>query len=140
MPITPETLQRISIDVTQAAAADFDAAMHASLEEGWLIWSIKSPAQRYLGYKNSTLQSDFPLVVTEDYLDLWKAGVLPDLQCLREWRQVTASGQPPQSYGRYFWALLTLLPSFVFEHFQRDFINLIKQELRQEGVDASSGP
>lgn len=132
MALTPEVLQRISVEVAQAAADDFEKAMHASLDEGWLIWSIKSPAQRYRGYLNSTLRPDFPLVVTEDYLDLWKTGILPDLQCLVEWRQVTAQGQPPQSYGRYFWALLLLLPDFVFKHFQSDFITLVKSEIKKE--------
>ena len=131
MSISPEQQQAISLELAQEASEQFDAALHESAEEGWLIWSIQPPAKRFQGYMLSTLAEDFPLLITSDYLDLFKAGILPPLKALEEWQAITATGQPPSSYQRYLWPLLLLLPEWVFKRYQSDFIHLVKTEMNK---------
>lgn len=108
--------------------------MHQAFDEGWLIWSIQPASKRLQGYVGSTLAADFILVLNKDYLDLYRAGQLPPLQALTEWQQLTAIGEPIQTYQRYFWPLLTLLPDWIFREVQKDFIDLAGKQLEKEGA------
>ena len=131
MTISPEDQQRISLELAQWANEQGDVALHQAADEGWIIWSIQPPAKRLQGYMLSTLAEDFPLVITSDYLDLFRAGILPPLKALEEWQAITVTGQPPTSYQRYLWPLLLLLPDWVFKKYQSDFIHLVKTEMNK---------
>ena len=106
---------------------------------GWIlpganldIHPASTSAKRLGGYMQSTMKADLPLVMNRDYLELWRAGSFPPLQALTEWQQVAAIGEQLPSYQPFFWALLLLLPDFVFEQAQKDFIDLAGKILEQE--------
>ena len=135
MIVTPEEQQRISLELAKRWNQSIDTALEQTVEEGFMIWSVQPPAKRLQGYMLSTLAEDFPLVITSDYLDLFRAGILPSLKALEEWQAITATGQSPTSYQRYLWPMLLLLPDWVFRKYQSDFIHLVKMEMKKEPQD-----
>ena len=131
MIVTPEEQQRISLELAQRWNQSIDTALEQTVEEGFMIWSVQPPAKRLQGYMNSTIEGDALLVLTDDYLPLYKAGILPPLKALTEWQALTDAGLPPSNYQRYFWGLLFLLPDWVFEKYAGDWRTLVKAEIKK---------
>ena len=124
-------------------------AVRHALEEGFGIFAINPPAQRWAAFEAMTWPQDKQWLLTEDYLELWKAGLLPDLRALTALREANwpvpdpATGQPippppPTDIRPYFWAwLLPItdpatgqppLPDICFLHYQKDYIALTKSQ------------
>ena len=133
----PKTLQRIQTEVCKQAAEDYDAALHRSRDEGWIIWASAPPRQRLQGYRTVTFPQDVGLVLTPDYVKLYRQGAAPELTSVQYWRAWEESGVaiPPEAQPYFHWALLLLLPDWVFEDAAADFRRLAQaEEQRQERV------
>lgn len=104
-------------------------ALKESEREGYVLFQLATPAQRLRGYQACTYPEDIPYIQNPDYLDLHRAGILPELKAMTEWRRLTTpdiTGQVavPSDWSPFVWALLLLLPDFIFKNRQHDFIRL----------------
>ena len=134
--LSPETLQEISLRVAKANAERYKAAVEETAKVGWGIWSLRGDKAFFEGIRACTLDPDWPLVITDGYLELVKLGVLPELVSLKLWRQ---ESQQAQQVGQqlpwrkeFFWgAILDKCPPWVFENFQKRFISLTKKLLAE---------
>lgn len=110
-------------------------ALELSEQEGYVLWEINTPQQRLQGYRICTYPEDIPLVQNPDYLELHRAGVLPELRAMTEWRALTTpdplTGEVviPSDYTPFVWALYSLLPDKIFKKRQQDFIKLTQDAL-----------
>jgi len=141
--ITPQRLQKIGVQVCKDAAKDIKTAADETINTGWLIFGIAKPNQRLQAYEQSTLPGDRALVLTDNYLDLMRAGVMPHLECEALWQQAKApiqvpdpmTGQvvtqippDPEDMSPFFWAILLTLPDKFFLFHQSDFRRLIREK------------
>lgn len=137
MALAPDVLQRINLETVEKDLAIYEAGVRHSMESGWAAWGIATPSQRLRGYEAMTWPEDLPLVLTEDYIDLFHAGVMPPLRAMIEWQKITQpepdgkGGQiipQPSDYRPYYWGLLAICPPYVFNRDASDFRNLLRAE------------
>lgn len=141
MPLSPEVLQRITMETVEKDVAAYEKGVKDTLESGWAIWSLSPPQKRLAGYMACTWPEDLPLILDNpDYIDLFKAGVMPPLRAMLEWEAITAP-QPdgkggmvipqPSDFRPYYWALLSICPPYVFKRDADDFRALLRDAGRK---------
>lgn len=128
--LSPEEVQEVMLEVAQENAAKMKDAILGALDDGWLIFKMGTTSQQLDFFKGVTLAPDAPLVLSEGYLEGWRAGVLPQLQALTDWQMVQAQGQPVD-YQRHFWGVLTIMPPYVFEWFQAVFRKVVRAQMKR---------
>ena len=134
MSLSPEALQTSAANNAKRADAYIRQGLGQAFVQGFLLWSKQPPAKRLEKYTHlptaeepwGTQPEDLPLILSPEYLDLYREGFLP----------------APVSRT---WALLLTLPEAevegkrvnIFHAYQMDMRNLIRGEERKLGSMAN---
>ena len=150
MTITAARREEIMKDIAEHNSERLQKALKAVLDNGFLVFSQGKPEQRFSAYMKGTLAAELPLVLDEQYLDKFRAGVVPAFQSFCNMPAMDLMtgmetgmfcqqplGHPDQIHMpdapapfQNMWALLLSLPTewkdgFIpFRHHQREFRRL----------------
>ena len=140
-PRRKQEMMREAVERAYGKDGRYLRSVQKALDDGFGIFAINPPAQRWAAFEAMTWPQDKVWLLTEDYLELWRAGLLPDLHALTAWQEAgrpmpdPATGlpipAPPVTDIRpFFWAWLLPpnLPVMVFKHYQADYIALTKSQ------------
>lgn len=97
--ITAEKREEILKDVAEYYSLRLQRALKSVFENGFLVFSKGDTKSRLAGYMRGTLATELPMVLDEDYLEKFRAGMYPAFAqyCNREVRQppmVNEKGEP----------------------------------------------